>query len=166
MTRQIEIINDLTAEGKTLFQADSADKAELYSLYNNSTDNIHAHLRNLLVAIDTLTYQEPYIFPDLFKSSETYEDYLEIINTKQPAFLKVHPNPAKDYIIIEYMQEVEESGYVYITALNGKPVTGIHISNAHDQKVLDIRSWKAGIYIATMKINDEMIESVKFSITN
>ena len=162
----VEIINDLAAEGKTLFQADSADKAELYSLYDNSTENIHASLKNLLVTIDTLTYQEPYIFPDLLKSSEAYDDYLEIINTNQPAFLKVHPNPAIDYVIIEYMQEMEGPGNVYITDLNGKPITGYHISNAYDQKVLDTRNWKAGIYIATLKINDKMIESVKFSITN
>jgi len=162
----VDIINGLAAQGKTLFQADSADKAELNSLYNNSTDNIHAQLRNLLVAIDTLTYQEPYIFPDLLKSSEAYDDYLEIINTKQPACLKVHPNPAREYVIIEYMQEMEGAAYVYITDLNGKPVTGIQISNTHDQKVLDTRNWKAGIYIATLKINGKMIESVKFSITN
>jgi Papain family cysteine protease/Secretion system C-terminal sorting domain len=162
----VMIIKGLTAEGKTVFQADSADKVAFYSLYDNSDDNIHTLLRNLLVAIDTLAYQEPYIFPDLLKSSQAYEDYQEIINTNQPASLTVHPNPAKDYIIIEYMQEMDGSGYVSITDLNGKPVTGIHLSNVHDQKVLDTKNWKAGIYIATLKIGDKKIESVKFSITN
>jgi len=97
-----EIILGLMAENKTVYEADYSDITELHSIMNNSSANVHALARNLLIAIDTLTYQEPYILPDLLKSSEAYNEYWKLLNTNIPKYLEVHPNPANDYIIIDY----------------------------------------------------------------
>lgn len=64
-----DILLQLDFEVKTVFEADSSDRVELYSLYGSAKGNLKANLRNVLVNIDTLTYQEPYIFPDMNKSA-------------------------------------------------------------------------------------------------
>ncbi len=91
----VEIIYNLEAEGKSIFCLDSTNRALLYNLYENSTGNIHEKLRNLLLAIDTLDYDEPYFFPDLTKSAYSGENYPESINQQAQSFLYVHPNPQK-----------------------------------------------------------------------
>jgi hypothetical protein len=161
-----EILTGLMSEGKTVYQADSADKAQLYSLLDNSTGNIKSYVRNLLITIDTLTYQEPYFFPDLLKSADAYENYLNILNANAPEYIKVIPNPAKDFVIIEYKQEIEGDAQIIFTALNGKVLKSMQVNDKHNQLVLDTGKWPAGIYIATMKKNGNIIESVKFTIVN
>jgi len=161
-----EILTGLISEGKTVNQADSADKTQLYSILDNSNAGIKAYVRNLLITIDTLTYQEPYFFPDFLKSADAYEDYMDILNANAPEYLKVIPNPAKDFIIIEYKQEVEGEAQIFFTALDGKVLKSMQVNDKHNQLVLDTGKWQAGMYIATMKKNENIIESVKFTIVN
>ena len=136
----------------------------LYSIMDNSTANVHALARNLLIAIDTLTYQEPYIFPDLLKSSNAYDEYLKLLNTDRPVYLKIRPNPAHDYIIIDYFLEDNKKSIIEITDINGISIKTIEIKNETNQLVIDTRKWNSGLYIATLKSNEKLIESVKFSI--
>jgi len=159
-----EIIIGLMAGNKTVYEADSSDIAELYSIMDNSSANVHALVRNLLIAIDTLTYQEPYIFPDLLKSSEAYDEYWKILNTEMLKYLKIYPNPAHDYIIIDYSFEYYKKSLIEITDINGIYIKTIEIKNETNQLVIDTRKWNSGLYIATLKSNQKFIESVKFSI--
>ena len=159
-----EILTGLISEGKTVSQIDSADKAQLYSILDNSNADIKVYVRNLLITIDTLTYHEPYFFPDMLKSADAYEDYLEILNAKKPGYLNVHPNPAKDYIIIKYKLEIEKPCFIDITNLSSNLITTIQLFYNHDQEVVDTRMWKTGLYIATLKVNGKPVESTKFSI--
>ena len=159
-----EIILGLMVENKTFYEADSSDIAELYSIMNNSSANVHALARNLLIAIDTLTYQEPYILPDLLKSSEAYDEYWKLLNTDMPKYLKIHPNPAHDYIIIDYSLEYYKKSLIEITDINGISIKTIEVKNETNQLVIDTRKWNSGIYIATLKNNDKIIENTKFMI--
>ncbi len=159
-----EIIIGLMADNKTVYEADSSDIVELYSIMNNSSANVHALARNLLIAIDTLTYQEPYIFPDLLKSSDAYNEYWKLLNTDMPKYLKIHPNPAHDYIIIDYSLEYYKKSLIEISDINGISIKTIEMKNEKNQLVIDTRKWNSGLYIATLKSNQKLIESIKFTI--
>jgi len=157
-----EILTDLNSQEKTIFEADSTDISQLYSLLGNSTGNIKAMVRNLLVAIDTLTHNEPYYLPDILKSYEINAEYNRILNAEKPSFLNVHPNPANDYIIIEYKLQRVVPAVIKITNLTGNLISTIKTVNNHDQVVLDTRDWKSGWYLATLQVNGKSIESTNF----
>jgi hypothetical protein len=83
----------------------------------------------------------------------------------EPLLLKVMPNPAKDYILVEYELEAPGSAVIEITDLTGKPVQSVQVANLKDQLTIDTRNWKPGTYIASLKINGKLRETVKFTLT-
>jgi Secretion system C-terminal sorting domain len=161
-----EILTGLISEGRTVSQVDSTDKTQLYSLLGTSSGKINILVRNLLIISDTLLYQEPYLFPDMLKSAFAYNDYFEKTNTETPKYLSVHPNPAKEYIIVECKTKLKTSGFIYVANLLGNLVATIKTSDMHNHEVLDTRLWKPGLYVATLKANGKTIESAKFTIIN
>jgi hypothetical protein len=162
----VEIIYNLENEGKSIFYPDSTSRAQLYNLYENSSGNIHEKLRNLLLATDTLVYNEPYFFPDLTKSAYSSEDYPDGINKQAPSFLYVHPNPAKDYVIVNYKNEKRRKGDVHIYNLKGNLMTNFKLLAKQGQRIIDVSNWKPGIYIVSLYIDSDMIESTKFTLVN
>ena len=96
---------------------------------------------------------------------EAQQAYHELLNIEPPKQLKVYPNPSDDYVIIQYQAEKEIPGSVVeVTNMNGSIVKSITIANQQDQVVVDTRSWKTGVYIATLKANGNPVESIKFTI--
>jgi hypothetical protein len=81
-----------------------------------------------------------------------------------PKYLKIHPNPAHDYIIIDYSLEYYKKSLIEITDINGISIKTIEVKNETNQLVIDTRKWNSGIYIATLKNNDKIIENTKFMI--
>ena len=41
--------------------------------------------RNILIALDEIEYLAPIQLPDLYKSKQEHEEYLEILNSKPPS---------------------------------------------------------------------------------
>ncbi len=159
-----EIITGVKSEGKSIYQSDSADIAGLYEIYDNSNKDIKEKVRNLLVAIDTLTYNEPYIFMDFTKLSEANEEYNYLLNFEGPDLLRVFPNPASNYIIVDYQLEMQTKGLIKISDISGNMIYRIKVSNIECQIVVDTRDWKPGVYIISLIKNDIGIESEKVSI--
>jgi len=159
-----EILLEIASEGKTVYQADSTDKVLFYSLYENSTGKTNALIRNLLMVIDTLNYEEPYFFPDLLKSAQIDNNWLDYLNNNKSKYLKIYPNPAMDYLIIDCINDSDSEGVVSILNLSGILIKSIKGLKKHNQLIVDIRSWKPGLYIATLTTNSERVESIKFSI--
>jgi Secretion system C-terminal sorting domain len=131
---------------------------------NNAIKVLKPQVRNLLMAIGTLSYQEHYIFPDILKTTEIQEQYEKLLNSPGPVFLKLKPNPAKDYIVLEYKLEKVGDATISISNMTGHQKLLIKVSGMEDRKILDTRKWDSGIYIATLKVNGQRIESLKFSI--
>jgi hypothetical protein len=106
--------------------------------------------------------------PDMLKSASATGSFtsLNSDNANEHRLLKVMPNPAKDYIIVEYELEAPGSAVIEITDLTGKPVQSVQVANPKDQLTIDTRNWKPGNYIASLKINGKAKETIKFTITN
>ena len=163
-TDLIALLYELEASGRTVFQVDSAEVAELYLLYENSQGGLKAGIRNVLQSIDTLSYNEPYLFPDQFKSSGVYHEDNDQKNSVKEVLLTVHPNPARDYIIIKCILPFEQKATIEIHDISGKPVTVLDVFNKTDQKIINTHNWNSGVYIARLKTNRQVVESVKFLV--
>jgi hypothetical protein len=153
-------------EGKSIFEADSAQIEELVDIKESQNGKASVYARNILLALNQMEYEEPIFIPDLLKSAEAMDEYQELLSKADdaPGFIKVKPNPAKNYIIIEYELEQESDALINITDISGNLKYSVNTAYRQDQLTIDTRSWKAGIYITALKINGKLIESVKFTI--
>ena len=160
------LLSDMVQQGKSVFEADSMQIATLIDMEANQNRMAGVYARNILLALDQMEYEEPILLPDLLKSSEAMEDYRELLSKADdsPGFIKVKPNPAKDYIIIEYELERETNITIEINDISGNLKYSNNFSNKQDQFTVDTRKWNAGIHIVSLKINHKLIESVKFTI--
>jgi hypothetical protein len=144
---------------------DSLQTEALYAIESTENGSASVYARNMLLALDAIEYNEPIILPDMLKSSEAIE-YEKLLNTaKEFKYLEVIPNPAKDYVIISWNLDKEPmAAKVSISGSLGNPVQEFSVTGIQDQKVLDTRSLKPGVYIATLYVNNRQLESVKFTI--
>ncbi len=103
---------------------------------------------------------------NFIKASEAYEEYIELLEAKGPRFLRLFPNPAKDYIIIYYTLEIDRHGFIVINDLLGNMITKFAIHDRENQRVINTRNWKQGLYVVSLISNEKLIESVKFTLVD
>jgi len=145
---------------------DSSGVQELTGIMESEQGAAAWYALNILIYLDEIEYEEPIEMPEFMKSAEAHNSFISINNTTEPRFLKVMPNPAADFIIVEYELEAQGTGVIEITDLTGKPVHSVRTTNLKDQLTIDTRSWKPGTYIAELKINGRIKETIKFTITD
>jgi hypothetical protein len=78
--------------------------------------------RNVLVNKGIRNYNEPLIFDPEFKSANIKKVYPKIHTiSNTPCYLKVYPNPAKNYLIVEYqLPENCPQSILKVTSVEGK----------------------------------------------
>jgi len=145
---------------------DSSGVQELTGIMESEQGAAAMYALNILINLDEIEYEEPIEMPEYLKSVEAHDSFISINNTTEPKFLKVMPNPASDFIVVEYELDAPSSGVIEITDLTGKPVHSVQATNLKDQLTIDTRNWKPGIYIAWLKINGMTKETVKLTITD
>ncbi|MCD4728240.1 MAG: T9SS type A sorting domain-containing protein, partial [Pirellulales bacterium] len=160
------LLSSLAMEDKSILEVDSLQTLALYNIEASQAGLASAYARNALLALNEIEYDEPIILSDLLKSSEALDDYEELLSkaAEAPGYIKVHPNPAKDYIIVRYETELEGQAEINIYNISGKLKYSGQLKNIKDQVVIGTKDWKAGVYITTLKLNGKMIESVKFTL--
>jgi len=97
---------------------DSIPTEYLEPLNNGSNELLKAFARNTLIDKGIISYQEPYLLPDGTKSSRIrrYDNPKIHFQSGNSSFVKVFPNPASDFITIDYqLPNKEAAGGVYIT---------------------------------------------------
>jgi len=122
--------------------------------------------RNIRVYLGLSDYEEPYLLPDMNKSTSAEMEERKIMESLNDFhYLKVFPNPAKDYLIIEYILEsVQSNAILQLTNMSGKILFTNQLNNKQDQQIIDTRNYKAGNYILSIIVNDKTLESVHISI--
>ncbi len=152
------VLLQLSSVSKSIYEADSSSVAGLYSIYNDATGRLKASIRSVLMVIDTLTYHEPYIFPDEFKSGKIRRIPVKKIYEKNE--MKIFPNPTNNYVIIEYMiKDISNTkGFINIFDNNGKCLEHITLIYNHDYLVIPFRDLPNGIYICNFVVNNEIAD--------
>ena len=122
------------------------------------------YARNILLALNEIEYEEPIILPFPYKTGKQEGFNAPDVTGEKPHLLKIYPNPSNSYLIIEYEFEKQpENALVVISEAGGKRIKTITLNKQIDQKLLDIRNFKPGMYIATLFLNGTAQESIKFT---
>jgi hypothetical protein len=166
ITSYYTLLSGMAQQGKSVFEADSAQIAILIDMETSQSGKASIYARNILLALDQIEYEEPIILPDLLKSAEAMDEYNKLLSKANdaPGYIKVQPNPAKDYIIVKYELEQQANLTVEINDISGILKYSKNTTVKQDQHIVDTRNWNSGIYIVSLKINGKLIETVKFTV--
>ena len=149
-----------------ILQADSSVVNSVWDIMDAEIGPASVFARNILLAMDETSYTEPVILPDLYKSAEALEDYRKLLETGPPKYIRARPNPAKDYIVLEYMLEQDGNILIGISNMKGNPMYSYKALSRQDEITIDTRSWQPGLYIVTLIQDDKLIESSKFTLVD
>ena len=120
-------------------------------------------LRNVLIAVDTLEYKEPYIFPNGLKSGKIRR--VPVKKQYESNSLKMYPNPARTYVVVEYSTKDESpEGYIRLLDNGGKTVKQIALIGNHDFIVIPLQDLPSGVYICKFTINNKTVKAQKLVI--
>jgi hypothetical protein len=147
----------------------SVDTTLLQSLSDfmvNSDDLPEIYGRNILINQEEFNYLEPVYLPNIFKSTEITSPFTPSGNKK--AYLKVFPNPAGRYFIIDYNTEhvPATSGIIRITDLSGRFSREINLIDNRNQIIVPTAGFDNGIYVVQVFINNRLADSIKINIIN
>lgn len=161
-----EVIVDMHENNQSINNLSNEHLSLLEDLEFNGYGKAKTYARNLRLELGLSDYTEPYLFPDENKSSEIFNYETNLLESlDEIKYLEVFPNPVKDHIILKYELESTANNFsVQISDASGKLLNSFAISDTQNQKVIDLSDWKTGVYIATLIIDGEIKDSVKFNI--
>jgi hypothetical protein len=132
------------------------------------SEPIQTYSRNVLLAKNLISYQEPVDLPDETKSAPAGRDP-KSAKFLRPGSLKLFPNPAQQYVIVEYnfADEVSGSENMVLTIISGdgKTVEQYKIVKPQDQLLINCRNLNSGSYICKMACGKKTLGLGKFIIS-
>lgn len=143
---------------------DSLTHRELFSLADEENDIPGIFARNILILNGLVTYSEPVYLPSNIKN-QPIQGKKQQNKENYGTFLKVYPNPAKSYIVIEYYLEYPETKtLITITDAFGKKLFTLNIHDTRNQFILDTRKYAPGIYFVRLLSEKAALRNQKFII--
>ena len=114
-----------------------------------------------------INYREPILLPDALKSSNSVKRY-KTGQLLEKSYMKVFPNPAKQFVIVEYNLQEKYSDknevVLVLTNLNGNRVSQRVLVKRQDQELINTSGLIPGIYICSLWINGKILESKKLVV--
>lgn len=139
----------------------------LLSLYNSNDKLSTAFYRNMLINRGLIEYREPYQFPSLMKSDKIRKNRVETPKVSLESCLRIYPNPANDYLVLEYLfPEKVETASIRIMDIFGKVINSFSMSPKSGKRNINVDNLSPGIYLLESLTNDGIKETVKFNIIN
>jgi len=118
---------------------------------------------NILINKGEVIYNEPVYFPDYFKAITA--DDAGLTPSDKERLLKIFPNPAGDYCIIEYdLSQCDGKSNIAIIDLYGRNLLLFNPENIHTQKSISLNDFSAGVYFVSLAENGIRKESVKLIV--
>lgn len=143
---------------------DSTNSVVLNYFMASPSAYVSSSARGLLVANNLMQYSEPYLVPDFTKKTDVRRKNNEKLN-QYNSYVKVYPNPAKDYITIEYdLSKREIKPYIYLLDQSGRLINSISIKKTQDQILVDTKEFKPGTYYVQMIESGKRLGSYRFTI--
>ena len=139
----------------------------LKELSLSSSITVSAWAANILKFADTLTYTEQYILPDASLKRGEVQRRSRYDKPVENSRLKVYPNPAHEYVIIEYALEGDGTGYmIKLADANGFLRQTIKPEANRGFAVMDTRRLETGTFIAIVSKDGKFVVSGKFIVVN
>jgi hypothetical protein len=148
---------------------DSATIASVQRLFSNATEPVRSFSRNILIARGTMTYSEPILLPDPLKSGKEKRQYKTGKFTDK-SYLKLFPNPARQYVIVEYNLKEQFTKNCEISLVvsnfNGIPLLRKYLYKQQDQEMIPTSAFINGPYVCILQVNGRIIGTQKFVVQN
>jgi hypothetical protein len=69
-------------------------------------------------------------------------------------------------VVLEYQLETDIPATISIHDMKGVRIKSVNTAGQRDQLTFITRDWVPGVYVASLKVNGKLIESVKFTVVN
>ena len=163
------IIQQVVTDSNGLESIDSLQVATLSLLAQNDQYAPGAYARNILVKTGLLQYQEPILIGSNLKETRKWKLNDPSHGGYDEFMLKIFPNPAKGYFVVEYRaaKEASQDGAlsVSVTTVSGKEVMNLMAGRNYDQIAVPTDNLPSGSYIVSLKWNGSTKNNVKLIIS-
>ncbi len=134
------------------------------SIMQNTSGLVQAMARNILLKTGDIVYTEPYILPDTTQNkSVRVNGNVNNSFENNESYLKLYPNPAKDYLTIEYEVPYNvRDAVIEMVSVTGIQKEAIRLKKGWGQKIVDLRTFNPGTYFVRLYINGKVSETKKF----
>jgi hypothetical protein len=155
---------DLYQNNKSVMELDSTQFQLLDSLATDIYSFPSAFARNIMFFTGKLAYEEPYILPDTSLKAEALEKPYMAKENLPPKF-KIYPNPAGNYLVIEYNLEMEGcDGIVLFRDNMGKTVKAVNVSSDKYSMVISTSEIISGVYYVSLLCDEQLLATEKLII--
>ena len=138
---------------------------DLSNFVESPSTSVSATALSLMIAHQLIDYQEPYLVPDLTKSVEVKKPKAKPAVDKT-TLLKVYPNPANEFITIEYIADSAENQLmIEVIDEKGRLVYNTNLTRRIDQIIIDTRNFKSGNYIIRLVSGSKCIGNANIIIS-
>jgi hypothetical protein len=149
------------------FVPDSLELLALYEIDGGNCIQVSAWARNILQVWDSLIYNEPIILLDTSLKVAIIRNDEIGIESRNECFLKIYPNPAGNFFIVEYkVPDFASNVKIRINDLKGTTIKEISLTSSQNQLVLSTETFINGTYICKLVVNSEVKASTKFIIAH
>ena len=160
-----EIIQIMYDSNLIAAQLDSVCIDMLFDIMDNGYPLIGGYARNLLINAGQLDYTETCHLPVLDQTQSYIINDPETEAEQKKCYLKVFPNPAWDYVIIEFNTEAFDSqGIIMISDIAGRIIQSRVVPSGHNQVIIEVGNLSKGVYNLTLFINGNVVDTEKVSI--
>lgn len=115
----------------------------------------------VLAANDKLDYKEPVYLPKATDADLTVRSYSKsLAGTLPPDFLKLYPNPARDYFTVEYCFASDDKPMVLkVTDIQGKVVYTEKLRQKQNRLLIDSKNLETGMYYISIMAGKRLIKT-------
>jgi len=160
-------LKSLYSQNQDIYHLDSSQCLLLTTLCVEASEPVSSFARNILIASNIVDYFEPIFLPDDLKSTPG-RDILRTSHFSKGCYLKIFPNPAKRYIIVEYNTSEVTSGesaiLLTIASSDGKILETRTLTRFQDQQLIETLDYEPGLYLCRITSGKQVFVSGKFTI--
>lgn len=161
------IMNSLVVQGKPITDLSPSQIAGIQFLAETTSDPVQTLCRNILITNQLCIYNEPILLPDGTKSSKL-KRFVKTGSIAPQSFFKLFPNPAKEFIIVEYnLQDRFKTGMewnIILTNIQGQKILSRIVSKQQDQVLIGTSLLPKGTYFCTLYLSGKALETQRFII--
>jgi hypothetical protein len=163
-------LKSLADQGKTIYQLSTSDISSIQQLVAGTSEPVKSYAQNVLEANGLLKYYEPILLPENLKLTP------EKTSIKTKPFtvndcLRVFPNPARQYVIVEYNLSKELSGrqgqiVFSVSTSEGKIIETKLLSKTQDQFLVNTTNYSPGVFLFSIQLSGKILNTKKVTVTN
>ncbi|RLD57067.1 MAG: hypothetical protein DRJ05_10300, partial [Bacteroidetes bacterium] len=148
-------------------EIDSTNVQILSGIMDAHLPRVSAYATGLLVKGGHIDFTERIALPGEFKASRVYPDDRPPFEDIEASSLKLMPNPAKNYVVIDYdLGLAKGQGIILIRDAKGVLVKNLGLHQVANQITVELNDIPAGMYIVSLYAGNKHIESRQLSVTH